>query len=126
MKRLSAALILCLGLATAAGARADDVKIGMPAPVTGPVAYLGQHMRWAAEMATAEINAAGGVLGRKIAFLMQDTACRPADSVSAVEKLINQDQVDLVLGDLCSGATLALMPIVERAQKPMIVSISTH
>ncbi|MEJ0070064.1 MAG: ABC transporter substrate-binding protein [Pseudomonadota bacterium] len=112
-------------LATTEG-RAEDIRIGMPAPVTGPIAYLGQHMRWAAEMATDEINAAGGVLGGKLSFLMQDTACRPADSVSAVEKLISQDQVALVLGDLCSGATLALMPIVERAQKPMIVSISTH
>jgi branched-chain amino acid transport system substrate-binding protein len=123
------ALGLAVGLASAGAAtdgRAQEIKIGMPAPVTGPIAYLGQHMRWAAEMATDEINAAGGVLGQKVAFLMQDTACKPADSVSAVEKLINQDHVALVLGDLCSGATLALMPIVERAQKPMIVSISTH
>ena len=105
---------------------AEDIKIGIPGPVTGPVAFLGQHVKWGAELAVDEINAAGGVAGRKISFTMQDSACRPADSVAAAEKLLSADKVDVLLGDICSGATLALMPIAERAGKPMIVAISTH
>ncbi|UCE30797.1 MAG: ABC transporter substrate-binding protein, partial [Burkholderiales bacterium] len=111
---------------TASSVFAQEIKIGIPGPVTGPVAFLGQHMKWGAELAVDEINRAGGVLGRKLSFLMQDSACRPADSVAAVERLLSQDNVDLLLGDLCSGATLALMPVVEKAGKPMLVSISTH
>ncbi|MDZ4322091.1 MAG: ABC transporter substrate-binding protein, partial [Phenylobacterium sp.] len=65
------------------------------------------------------------MLGRKVAFIMQDSQCRPADAVSAAEKLVSQDKVDVLLGDLCSGATMAVMPLAEKAGKPMIVSIST-
>lgn len=106
-------------------AQSQDIKIGFPGPVTGPVSFLGQHMKWGAEQATEEINRRGGVLGRKVSFVMQDSMCRPADSVAATERLLSQDKVDVVLGDLCSGATLALMPVIEKAEKPMIVSIST-
>jgi len=123
----SAALAAAAAALTAlsAGAQAQEIRIGIPGPVTGPVSFLGQHMKWGAELATDEINAKGGVLGRKVTFVMQDSVCRPADSVAAVEKLLSQDKVDLLLGDLCSGATLALMPVVEKAGKPMLVSIST-
>lgn len=110
---------------TAAPAMAQDVRIGFPGPISGPASFLGQQMKWGAEQAVEEINAKGGVLGRKLAFVMQDSQCRPADSVSATEKLISQDKVDVLLGDLCSGATLAVMPLAERSSKPMIVSIST-
>ncbi len=111
---------LCVTQATS-----QDIKIGFPGPVTGPVQFLGQHMKWGAELAVEEINRKGGVLGRKVSYVMQDSVCRPADSVAATERLLSQDKVDLVLGDLCSGATLALMPVIEKAGKPMIVSIST-
>jgi branched-chain amino acid transport system substrate-binding protein len=117
-----------LGLAfalAATTAAAQEIKIGFPGPISGPVSFLGQHMKWGAELAVEEINQRGGVLGRKLSFVMQDSLCRPADSVAAVEKLLSQDKVDVLLGDLCSGATLALMPVVEKAGKPMIVSIST-
>ena len=116
---------LALAALCALPVSAQEIKIGFPGPVTGPVQFLGQHMKWGAEQAVDEINRKGGVLGRKISFVMQDSVCRPADSVAATERLLSQDKVDVVLGDLCSGASLALMPVVERAGKPMIVSIST-
>jgi len=122
---LARAGVLALAAAAAVSASAQDIRIGIPGPVTGPVSFLGQHMKWGAELAVDEINRKGGVLGRKVSFIMQDSACRPADSVAAVEKLISQDKVDLLLADLCSGATMALMPVVEKAGRPMLVSIST-
>jgi branched-chain amino acid transport system substrate-binding protein len=108
-----------------APAMADDIKIGFTGPITGPASFLGQQMKWGAETAVAEINAKGGVLGRKVSFVMQDSGCRPADAVAGAEKLISQDQVDVLLGDICSGATTALMPVAEKAKKPLIVSVST-
>ena len=123
MKRL---LIALAGLAAAMCAQAQEIKIGVAGPITGPLAFLGQHMKWAGELATDEINKKGGVLGRKLVFLMQDSACRPADGVASAEKLLSQDHVDVMLGDVCSGSTMAIMPVIEKAQKPYIVTVSTH
>lgn len=116
----------CALAAAAACAAAQEIKIGLAGPITGPLAFLGQHMKWAGELATDEINQNGGVLGRKLVFLMQDSACRPADGVAAAEKLLNQDRVDVMLGDVCSGSTMAVMPVMEKAQRPFIVTVSTH
>lgn len=113
-------------IAFASSAAAQDIKIGVAGPITGPLAFLGQHIKWAGELAVDEINQKGGVLGRKLVFLMQDSACRPADGVASAEKLLSQDRVDVMLGDVCSGSTMAVMPIMEKAQKPFIVTISTH
>lgn len=104
----------------------EEIRIGVPGPVTGAVAYLGQHMRWGSELAAEEINAGGGVLGKKVAIKMEDTKCSPAEAVGAAERLLNREQVVVLTGDICSSATLALMPVVERAQVPMLVAISTH
>lgn len=118
---VTATLVAAIG----APALAQDIKIGFPGPITGPASFLGQQMKWGADQAIEDINKRGGVLGRKVAFIMQDSQCRPADAVSAAEKLVSQDKVDVLLGDLCSGATMAVMPLAEKAGKPMIVSIST-
>ena len=123
MKRSLLALA-ALGVATAA--HAQEIKIGVAGPITGPLAFLGQHMKWAGELAIEELNQKGGVLGRKLVFLMQDSACRPADGVASAEKLLSQDPVDVMLGDVCSGSTMAIMPVMEKAQKPYIVTVSTH
>lgn len=123
MKRL---LIALAGLAAALCVQAQEIKIGVAGPITGPLAFLGQHMKWAGELATDEINKKGGVLGRKLVFLMQDSGCRPADGVAGAERLLSQDHVDVMLGDVCSGSTMAIMPVIEKAQKPYIVTVSTH
>ena len=72
-------LIAAAALIGAGCVQAQEIKIGVAGPITGPLAFLGQHMKWAGELATDELNQKGGVLGRKLVFLMQDSACRPAD-----------------------------------------------
>jgi branched-chain amino acid transport system substrate-binding protein len=119
-------LIAAAALIGAGCVQAQEIKIGVAGPITGPLAFLGQHMKWAGELATDELNQKGGVLGRKLVFLMQDSACRPADGVASAEKLLSQDRVDAMLGDVCSGSTMAIMPVIEKAQKPFIVTVSTH
>jgi branched-chain amino acid transport system substrate-binding protein len=107
--------------------QAADIKIGFPGPITGNLGFLGEHMKWGAQLAADEINASGGVLGgKKIKIIMGDSKCAPADSVSVVERLISQEKVDVLLGDICSGATLADMPIAKREGRPMLVTISSH
>jgi branched-chain amino acid transport system substrate-binding protein len=106
---------------------AAEITIGFPGPLTGPLGFLGDHMKWAASLAVDEINASGGVLGgKKLKYIARDSKCSPANSVAAVERLVSQDKVNALMGDVCSGATLADMPIVERAKIPMVVTISSH
>ena len=124
--RIKTLLLALLAASCGLPATAQEIKIGLAGPMTGPLAFLGQHMKWAGDLAVDEINQQGGVLGRKLAFLVQDSACRPADAVAAAERLLSQDRVDAMLGDVCSGATIALMPVLEKAQRPLIVTVSTH
>lgn len=122
--RLGVLAVLALALPRAA--LAQEIKIGFPGPVTGPVQFLGQHMKWGAELAADEVNARGGVLGRRLAPIMEDSKCNPSEAVAATEKMLSRDQVAILMGDICSSATLAMMPIVERSGIPMLVTISTH
>jgi branched-chain amino acid transport system substrate-binding protein len=126
IRRLAVVLALALTTASSAAVAQDEIRIGVPGPVTGAVSFLGQHMRWGSELAAEEINARGGVLGKKLVIRMEDTKCNPAEAVGAAERLLNREQVAVLTGDICSSATLALMPVVERAQVPMVVAISTH
>ena len=126
MKRILRTAFLGAAALAFGQAGAQEIKIGLAGPITGPLAFLGQHIKWAADLAVDEINQKGGVLGRKVVFLMQDSGCRPADGVAAAERLINQDKVDAMMGDVCSGSTMAQMPIMEKANKPFIVTVSTH
>ena len=108
------------------GAHAAEIKIGFPGPITGPVQFLGQHMKWGAELAIEEINEKGGVLGQKLSFIMEDSKCAAPEAVAGTEKMLSRDQITVIMGDICSSATLAMIPIVERAKIPMLVTISTH
>ncbi len=94
--------------------------------MTGTFSAFGQHMRWGAELAAEEINAAGGVLGRDLRVLVEDSGCRPARAMAVADDLIRRSRVDILMGDLCSAATLAIMPIAARERVPFLVTISTH
>lgn len=119
---LVAAGILAAALPAAAQ---DTIKIGQTSSFTGPAAFYGKHQRWGIDMAVDEINAKGGVLGRKIEMAYEDNRCNPAEAVKAVNALISQHEVVAILGALCSSATLAVLPVVKRAEVPLITSSST-
>ena len=101
------------------------IRIGLIQPVTGPTAYDGQSVIDGARLAASEINAAGGVLDRKIEVLLQDGKSDPAESLSAAEKLLDRDKVRVLIGAWASSATLAVMPLVQRYEVPLIVEMST-
>lgn len=114
-----------IGLALAAPARADTIKLGVVQPLTGSVAYNGTSFVNGAKLAADEINAKGGVLGSKIELVIEDGQCQPDKSVSAAEKLIQKDQVLVLMGAFCSSATLAVMPVAEKSQVPLITGVSS-
>ena len=111
----------------AAGDSGGDVVIGMYGSLTGDGASFGISSREGTELAVAEINAAGGVLGgRKFRLLVEDDQSKPEEASNAVTKLITQDRVVAVLGEVASRRSLAAAPIAQKFQIPMISPASTN
>ncbi len=123
MLRLLLALVVC-GTAQLAAAQSAQVPIviGSSIPMTGGVSTFGQHSRWGSELAMAEANATGGVLGRKIEIDFQDNRCNPAEAVKSVTQMIADKKYVAILDGLCSSVALAIMPLVERAEIPFVVA----
>src|SRR5580692_11850021 len=85
---------LVLGLVLPTAARAEDtIKIGFPIPLSGPTAVYGQPILKGAELAVADINAKGGVLGRKLELLPRDSKANPAEAVRLARELIVKNGV---------------------------------
>jgi branched-chain amino acid transport system substrate-binding protein len=125
-KRLTI-LALSVGLAVAFGSASaqSTIKIGLIQPASGPAAYNGKNTIDGARLAESEINAAGGVLGQRIEVILQDGKADPAESLNAAEKLLDRDKVRVLIGAWASSATLAVMPLAQRYEVPLIVETST-
>ncbi len=104
----------------------EPVVIGLSAPFSGPVAFLGEDANMGATMAVEEINAEGGVLGHLLKVVIADNACAPDQAVSSIRKLVEVDNVDLVQGCICSSAVLAALPIIEQYEVPMLTAAATN
>ena len=100
--------------------------VGFYGSLTGDGASFGQSSREGAELAVDELNAAGGVLGRQLRLLVEDDQSKPEEASNAVTKLITQDKVVAVIGEVASRRTLAAAPIAQRYQIPMITPASTN
>ena len=93
----------------------EPVRIGFVGPLSGDVANFGENARAAVQIAVEEVNASGGINGRDLEVIYEDGACSGTDAVNAVNKLVNVDNVSVVLGGTCSPETLAMAPILESA-----------
>lgn len=103
--------------ATATVQQEAKIKIGFIGPLTGDVANLGEGARDGFQLAVDEINANGGINGKtKIETVIEDDKCDPKAATDAANKLVNIDKVSVIIGGLCSGATLAAAPIAEKAK----------
>jgi len=127
MIELKSLSIGVLGLSlVAAGAQAQEtIKIGLIQPLTGSVAYNGTTDVNGSKLALDEINAKGGVLGKKVELIIEDGQCRPANSVNAAEKLVQRDKVVAISGAFCSSSTLAVMPVAANYKLPLITGVSS-
>jgi branched-chain amino acid transport system substrate-binding protein len=116
---LASAGSLASGLIRPARAAAEPIRIGFLAPLTGAASgptRLG--FQPGVELAVADINAAGGVLGRKIELITRDTQSDPTKAVNAAQELIASQKVHVMVGPMNSGETLAATPILARAKMP--------
>ena len=98
---------------TAIPTRLPPFVIGVMESVTGTGGTYGTVAVQAKQMAADEINAAGGVNGRRLELVVEDSQCSAKDAVAAYNKLTNVDRVRIILGTLCSGAMLGVAPLAE-------------
>ncbi len=108
------------------GSSADTIKIGAIGEMTGGNASYGTSMMRGFNLAVKEINAAGGVDGKKIAIVEADTKSEPAEAANAMSKLINQDKVSFVSGIFTSSSAIAACNISETAKVPYLAVGATN
>ncbi len=121
-------IVPAIALATAllgGAAYAQTIKIGVTQPLTGAFAASGNYVAQGAKLAEEAINAAGGVLGKKIELIVEDNKSNPTEAAATAEKLIVKDKVPVMLGAWGSGLTLAIMPKLEEYKVPMVVETSS-
>lgn len=102
------------------------VRLGFISPLTGDLAYIGENMKAAIEVARDEINSGGGIKGKKIEILFEDGKCDPKEAANAGNKLINVDKVPVIIGGLCSSETLAVAPMAEKSRVVLFSAASTN
>src|SRR6516162_9243609 len=107
-KMTLAAIVLAVGVTTAAAQ--DSIKVGVIQPLTGAFAASGNYVANGAKIAADEINAKGGVLGKKLELVIEDNKSNPTEAAAVAEKLIVRDKVPVMMGAWGSGFTLAIMP----------------
>lgn len=96
------------------------IKFGFMGPLTGPTSSAGEALLQGAELRVAELNAAGGINGRKVELVKCDDQSTPAVGVACVNRLVTQDKVDVLVSTLHSPIILATAPITERNNLPTI------
>src|SRR5712672_1654697 len=113
------ALAILLTAGTAAQAQDKVIKIGGLFPMSGPGSYFGVQDKQGIELALDEVNKAG-VNGYRFEVQYEDSACSPLPATQAAKRLLEQYKPDVVLGEECSDATLAIMPLMEQAKMPLL------
>ena len=116
---------LAAGMLGALPAMAQPIVIGVSTAQTGPAAVAAEWELWGVNLAVEEINAAGGVLGRKLEILVMDNKCNPSEAVNVANKLV-EAKVVAIEGSHCSSAHLASMKIIQDAKIPMITGIASN
>jgi ABC-type branched-subunit amino acid transport system substrate-binding protein len=112
------------GFAAAASAQDGPIRIGVVTPLSGTYSALGQQVKWGIELATREINAAGGIMGRKVELLFEDEEANPSVAVPKAEKLFQVAKVDFLTGTVNSASTLAVGQVAERNNRLIATTVS--
>ncbi len=119
---------LSLGVALVAlapAAASADVKLGLAGPVTGQYASFMEQMRRGAELAVADLNAAGGINGEKVVLQVADDACDPKQAVAVANRFV-ADGVQAVVGHFCSSSTIPASNVYAEAGTVIVTPASTN
>ena len=113
LKLLAAASVLGLGISTTPVSAQQPIRIGVPTAIQ---LQVGRDTQNAAKLAADEINAKGGVLGRKLEIVVADETENPEQGIAAIKKLTADDKADVLIGGYTSGVTLAQLPHISQAK----------
>jgi branched-chain amino acid transport system substrate-binding protein len=118
-----AAPVAALALAAPASAKDDKpVKLGFAYIMSGPAAIYGQFAKQGVELAVDEVNASGGILGRKVQAVFEDEAGKPDVGIRVVRKLVYDDSVDAVFGLDSSGTAEGVVPVMAELETPLVIT----
>jgi branched-chain amino acid transport system substrate-binding protein len=118
------AATLAIAAPLAASAQTGPIRVGVVTPLSGTYAGIGQQVKWGLDLAAAQINAAGGVMGRKLELLYEDEEANPAVATQKAEKLFQVGKVDFLTGTVNSGSTLAVGQVAERNNRLIATTVS--
>ncbi|MEY4632424.1 MAG: hypothetical protein RIQ81_2544, partial [Pseudomonadota bacterium] len=107
-------------------ADANVIKIGEVGSMTGSEATFGVATHQGVELAIREINASGGIRGKKLQVISLDDQGKPEEAATAVTRLITQDKVTAIVGEVASSRSLAMAPIAQQYKIPMVSPSSTN
>jgi len=123
MKTIHCGAMLLALIGTGASAQ-NAIRIGVVTPLSGTYAGIGQQVKWGLDLAAAQINAGGGVMGRKLELIYEDEEANPAVAVQKAEKLFQVSKVDFLTGTVNSGSTLAVGQLAERNNRLIATTVS--
>ena len=106
-------------------AAAQPIKIGLITPLSGIYAPDGMQVQQGAQVAADELNSAGGIMGRPVQIFAQDEGAKTSDTVNAAQILVNQQQVNFMMGPYFSGDVRAVLPITTSAKMVQILTVSS-
>lgn len=118
--RIAGAALSAALLAPTSAVAQEPIRIGAFLAATGPASFLGDPEQKTLEMYVERLNAAGGVLGRKLQLFAYDSGGDAEKARTFTKRLIEQDKVDVIVGGSTTGETMAAVPLVEQAQVPFI------
>lgn len=127
-KKLAVFTMVCLFCAgvMVTPALADSYKVGAVFSVTGPASFLGDPEKKTAMMIAEQINAAGGIGGKKLELIVYDTEGDATKANLAVKKLITQDKVCAIIGPSRSGTSMAVVPLAEKYKIPLVSAAASY
>lgn len=133
-RRLLGPLAVCLALASAGGCKSsrpggatgNEIVVGEYESLTGTTATFGTSTHNGVELGIDEVNSAGGVKGKPIRLITEDDQSKPDVARTVVTKLVTQDKVTAVLGEVASTRSIAAAPVCEQYKVPMISPASTN
>jgi branched-chain amino acid transport system substrate-binding protein len=121
-----ALLVSCGFLFSSTASAQDTIKIGFFAPITGPAAADGASAKNAVELGVKDVNASGGIKGKKVELIVYDDRLKGEEAVAIANKLIEKDKVVGVVSGSYSGPTRVSAPIFQKAGMPMVAGYAVH
>jgi branched-chain amino acid transport system substrate-binding protein len=125
IKSIVVCVLLVFALTVPALAQGDVIKIGLISSLTGSVSTYGQSVRNAVTMAVDDINASGGILGRQISLIILDDKGDGTEAAQAARRLIDRENIALILGPVITPSVMAVAPICQAAGVPMLTPTGT-